>query len=825
MNRVARIFGLAVEVANYRVVVRSTVLLFLLSVVFGHWVVTSIVKHEGMELSEALNHTVEVATLNLLQWNHHQQHIAKMWGDDPRLFALVEGHIAAHHRSGGDTHHQPIIDLLHSTVVEEGYHGFMVVTPDMQRIVSHAVHNGHGPLPENMVPYLKRALSGERYITPPIYPDFGDGFWPGDLPHDRPAQFVLSPVMDHQGRAVAVLVFHISPYRGWTEILSMARYNQSAETYLVDRNGILVSDSRFLDQMKVLGLAAPERGSLIGVRIELPPSADSGESVPFTHAASQVTRGEDGDHVTSPYRDYRGVGVVGAWRWIDELEVGIISEIDHEEGYRGIIGIERIFWIVVAALTLVGTVVMGYFFLNSRALEEREGRERLARETAEQEKVAVHNRATHDPLTGVPNQVLLEEVGGQLLKRASRNGYRLCLLFLDLDGFKQVNDLHGHQTGDRLLCMVAERLQKGIRESDLLSRWGGDEFVVLLDDCGSNEGVSKVANKLVAAVSAPYRINYLLLHVGLTIGISCYPEDGYQLGGLIRRSNIAMYHAKERCRGSHLFFHSGLAEESGSLPEEPEMVRRIQQAIDNDTLTLYWQKITSLPADSPSPWTAAEVLVRLPGDEGVRSLDNFMQIAERYGLISALDRWVFNNTLRWISSHRRQIEGMEFISINISAETLSSREFLADAIDWIEQFGIEPERLCFEITERTLLSNLIQATQAINMLQGVGCRFALDDFGTGISSFTYLKQLSLDFVKIDGSFVEGVVHAEEDRIIVQTINEIAHQLDIKTIAEHVSSEEILQRIAQMGVDYGQGYLFARPCPIGEESGYSSSPSS
>lgn len=836
-------FGLVLEVANYRLVTLSAALLFLVVAVSGYWIVSSIVKHEGEELREVLGHTADVATHNLIQWNHHQQHIAKMWGNDPRLLTLVESHSTAHHHSSGeqplpDKEHQPIIDLLSLTVVDEGYYGFMVITPDLQRIVSHRVKNGHGSVPESLIPYAERAFSGERFITPPIFVDDGNRFWPEDIWRDIPTQFIFSPIMDHQGRVTALLSFHYPPHQGWTPILSVARYNESAETYLVDRNGMMVSESRFLDQLKEIGAIPQERNSTVGVTVK-PLSVDGGATPPLTYAAREVTKKRDGHHVTSSYRDYRGAEVAGTWRWIEELGVGLISEIDVEEGYRGALRLQETYWMAVVAVTLLGLVFIGYFYFKSEALENRERRQQLARHKAEQEREVARNKATHDPLTGLPNRILLTELGAQMLIRASRNGYPVCLLFMDMDGFKKINDLHGHTIGDKLLKVAAGRLKEVTRGSDVVCRWGGDEFVMLLDDCGSNEQVSTIADKVISVISKSYRINDLSLRVGLTVGICCYPVDGVNLGNLIRGADIAMYHAKSTNRGGHYFFHKELLKNLNELSDEmgllvtdrehefvkqPKMIHRIRQAIDNDTLILYWQEIRPLPATAPHSWVAAEVLVRMAGEEGVLAPRDFIPVAEQYGLMRDLDRWVCKATLRWMGEHRKQVEGMELISINISAESLSDKEFLADTTQWIERFKVNPKRLCFEISERFLMSNRIQSHQTIDILHGLGCLFALDDFGTGISSFSYLKQLPLDFVKIDGSFIEGMVHTKEDRMIVQSINEIAHQMNLKTIAEFVSSEETLQNVTQMGMDYGQGYLFSKPCPIGEGSGYESSSS-
>lgn len=625
--------GLMVQRVSYRKVSLIVGLLLLLVAVVGQFTVTLIMRYEAGELREKLNGTVDVSINGLINWAHHQKHVIEMAADHPKVVGFVEKHIADHHGSSKPQPHdghyddsRSIIKLLESLIHEEGYIGFSIFTPDMRRILDYREGTTYKVLPAYSHPYAKRALSGETFISPPTLFDTRDRYWPMYLPKNIPSLFTLSPIKDSEGKVIAAISFHLSPYKGWTSVVSSARYGSSAKIYLVDRNGAMISESRFLDDLKGLGLVLEGRNSAIGITVKPPPVAD-GHAPSLTVAARSLSQNMRGHSVLSPYPDYRGVSVVGSWRWIEELGVGVISELDYKDGFSWVLRIQKIYWSTVIVTALLVLLFISYFYVTTQFLEKGVQHERLRRLKAEQDWEIARHDSTHDLLTALPNRILFVEIGRQILKRASRAGYPACLLFMDLDRFKLVNDVYGHIVGDRVLKEAAHRMGREVRESDVLCRWGGDEFLMLLENCGPNKKVSELANKIISSVSAPYYINELELEIGLTIGIGCFPVDGHWVNDLIRHADVAMYNAKKQYRGTHNFFNKEmLVENKASLETEKSLLFRhamTEAEKQRNDLLLQVIESLSLAIDQRDSYTAnhqkrvSDVAVNIASDLGL----------------------------------------------------------------------------------------------------------------------------------------------------------------------------------------------------------------
>jgi len=419
-------------------------------------------------------------------------------------------------------------------------------------------------------------------------------------------------------------------------------------------------------------------------------------------------------------------------------------------------------------------------------------------------------KATHDALTGLVNRREFEMRLDDALATAKQEGAGHALCYLDLDQFKVVNDSCGHRAGDELLVQLSTQLQECIRDSDTLARLGGDEFGVLLDHCPL-ERAQKITETLRQAVREfSFVWDGKSFEIGVSIGlVEISAESGTQ-AELLSAADSACYIAKDLGRNRVHVSHSGdevVAEHQGQM----RWVQRINEALKDDRFALYCQSVVPiLDEDAPH---YHEILVRMIDSDGsIIVPGQFLPAAERYNLMSAIDRWVVSNSLRAVSEAGDRV-GKDLFAINLSGESISDASFLSFVVEQIDSSGVAPERICFEITETVAIANFMQANKFISLLRGMGCLFALDDFGSGLSSFGYLKRLSVNFLKIDGHLVHDIADNLVDQAMVEAINRIGHTMGVKTIAEFVENDEILARLRSIGVDYAQGYGIGRPCPL------------
>ena len=422
----------------------------------------------------------------------------------------------------------------------------------------------------------------------------------------------------------------------------------------------------------------------------------------------------------------------------------------------------------------------------------------------------LQRQANEDPLTGLPNRRAFEHQLTQLLERDEGN-HVLC--YLDLDQFKVVNDTCGHLAGDELLRQLTNILGRIVRDSDTLARLGGDEFGILLINCSLDQALEATERLREGVYDYRFCWEEQVFSVGVSIGLV---EVGIQATvkrdrtSALSAADAACFAAKEAGR-NRVHVYTPKDDELMARQGEMQWFSRLQSALDENRLLLYCQPIAAIN-DYQSP-KHYEILVRLQENDHIISPGAFLPAAERYNLIGQVDRWVVQKTLAWLQQNSTGQLPRGMVSINLSGLSLSDARFREDLYQWVQSAELPPGKLCFEITESAAISQLDSVVDFMTRMRTLHCLFALDDFGSGLSSFGYLKQLPVDFLKIDGRLVRDIVNDPVDRVMVQAINTIGKAIGIKTIAEFVESEAIATQLEAIGVDYVQGWYLGEPKPI------------
>ncbi len=428
-------------------------------------------------------------------------------------------------------------------------------------------------------------------------------------------------------------------------------------------------------------------------------------------------------------------------------------------------------------------------------------------QTAALETKAMHD-ATHDSVTDLPNRVLFCDRVTQAISLSRREKKKIAIILLDLDRFKEINDTLGHLNGDRLLKLVAMRLESVLRESDTLARFGGDEFAILLTGITDDEVVSLVASKIQRSLTSPFILDELTLDVQASAGIVIFPEHGEDSDTLIQRADVAMYVAKQGNKGS-VIYKKELDQHS---PHRLTLMGELRQAIENDDLLLHFQP--QIRASSNKP-IGVEVLVRWQHSiHGLMPPDDFIGLAERTGLIKPLTRWVLKHALQkgalWHSS------GLKVnLAVNLSAKNLLDPDFPEMLTGVILSTEFPKDYLLLEITETAIMADPELALDVLNRIADMGVRISIDDFGTGYSSLSYLKKLPVSELKIDKSFVKDMMSNKNDAAIVKATIDLAHNLDLEVVAEGVEDEATMEKLHSLSCDIYQGYYFSRPVPSKE----------
>ncbi len=413
--------------------------------------------------------------------------------------------------------------------------------------------------------------------------------------------------------------------------------------------------------------------------------------------------------------------------------------------------------------------------------------------------------AQHDALTGLPNRVLLNDRIGQAIASARRYGRRVVVLFLDLDGFKYINDSLGHSIGDKLLQSVAKRLQGCVRTSDTVSRQGGDEFVALLAEAEQSEDAALIAGRMLELVAQAYSIDRHDLHVTASIGVSLYPDDGLDAETLIKNADTAMYQAKANGRQSFQFFKPDM---NVRAVERQSLEEGLRCALERQEFLLHYEPKISLRTGAI---TGAEALIRWQHPtRGLISPAEFVPIAEECGLIRPIGNWVLREACKQARAWVDAGLPVGTMAVNVSAMQLRDGNFLEGVFAVLQDTGLDGRVLDLELTESVLMNHAESSASILQTLREAGIRVTVDDFGTGYSSLSYLRNLPVDALKIDQSFVRQITSAGDDATIVTAVINMARSLKLRVIAEGVETQEELVFLQTHRCDEAQGYYFSRP---------------
>jgi diguanylate cyclase (GGDEF)-like protein/PAS domain S-box-containing protein len=420
-------------------------------------------------------------------------------------------------------------------------------------------------------------------------------------------------------------------------------------------------------------------------------------------------------------------------------------------------------------------------------------------------------QADHDALTGLSNRNKFDRYLKRAIVLAHHENTEHALCYLDLDQFKIINDTCGHLAGDELLRQLGELLRKHIRQYDFVARLGGDEFGILMYNCSSSQAFQACEKLRDLIKDFSFAWEDRSFTIGVSIGVSSINTVSGNAVDLLKEADAACYAAKEKGRNRvHVFRPDD--EELAMRRGEMQWVEKIRQGLEKNRFVLYGQPI--VPIHDTDEGLHFEVLLRYRDDRGnIIPPGAFLPAAERYNLASELDRWIIATLLEWLATHPDFLKTLSLCSINLSGLSLSDETMLSFISEQFDRWAIPTNKVCFEITETAAIANFSYATNFINQLKGQGCLFSLDDFGSGLSSFAYLKNLPVDYLKIDGLFVKDILHDEVDLAMVKSINEVGHVMNKKTIAEFVENEAIFNLLKTLGIDYAQGYGIGRPVPL------------
>ena len=416
---------------------------------------------------------------------------------------------------------------------------------------------------------------------------------------------------------------------------------------------------------------------------------------------------------------------------------------------------------------------------------------------------SLRHQAMHDALTGLPNRTMLFEKLERVIEESRAGGLKLALMLMDLDRFKEVNDTFGHQFGDALLKQVSFRLQNQLRGDDFAARLGGDEFAVVLPHVADSTSAATTARRILGTLEQPFVIDGQVLEVGGSIGIALFPEHGGDARTLLRRADVAMYAAKQKQSG--FSFHE--EDQESRTPDQLALVVELRGAVERGELVAHYQPKLHMRSGL---MTRAEVLVRWNHPQrGHLGPSHFIPLAERTGLIRGVTDWLLDHTVG--QCRVWQDAGAPIhIAVNVSARSLLDQELPGKVQDALDRWGVEPRFLKIEITESSIMADPAHALAILSMLQSMGVRLSVDDFGTGYSSLTHLRELPIDEIKIDKSFVIGMRTSDADAAIVRTVIDLAHNLGKQVCAEGVEDPETWQLLKSLGCDLAQGYWIARP---------------
>ena len=429
---------------------------------------------------------------------------------------------------------------------------------------------------------------------------------------------------------------------------------------------------------------------------------------------------------------------------------------------------------------------------------------RLLREIAYQ--------ANHDHLTGLVNRVYFEERLQALIERTRLTNQEHAVFYFDLDQFRKVNDTCGHFAGDQILKQIATLLKQKHRKTDTIARLGGDEFGIILENCSAEEGCA-LADEMCRLIK-DYRFSWegKPISISVSVGVAIVNTKTVNFDKLMGAADQACCIAKEK-GGNRYHLYQDDDFDLSRLHGEMKLLPLINRAFEDNRFCLYYQPIVPVDGQTPPSWF--EILIRLFDERGDKLLPGrILPVVQRYNMMLEIDRWVLDRFFQYFQENESCLRGKPYtFNINLSGAALNDDYFLEYIEDLFAQYKVPPQQVCFELTETIAIANFNQALNFIQKLKAFGCRFALDDFGSGLSSFSYLKFLPFDYLKIDGNFVKNINENLIDQEMVKMINTVAHLMGIQTIAEFVEEQAVQEQLGVIGVDYMQGYWIAKPAPL------------
>lgn len=416
--------------------------------------------------------------------------------------------------------------------------------------------------------------------------------------------------------------------------------------------------------------------------------------------------------------------------------------------------------------------------------------------------------SNYDPLTGLMNRTLLHTRLEQAILASKKQGTLLAVCFIDLDDFKFINNRYGHHTGDQVLIEVASRFKKQMRENDFLSRVGGDEFILVIQDLISEEHALKVMDDLLSLFNKPVEINQTSLNISISVGVSFYPQHGLTVDRLSRNADTAMYQAKKTGKNTFKVYCESMTRDLvGRLQLEDDL----KEAVINQQFELYYQPKVNLKSRRV---VGLEAVIRWNHPtKGVVSPGQFIPLAEELGFIVAMGEWVLKQACLDLLKLQEQANFYGTIAVNVSGVQLEKGDFAAAAKKIMQQTGVNPKEIELEITETAIMNNPVRWISLLSELKALGFKISIDDFGTGYSSLSYLKKLPVNKLKIDKTFIDDLTFDEDDHVIVSAIVSLAGAMNMVCLAEGIETESQLNKLIEIGCEQGQGYLFSKPLPL------------
>ena len=419
----------------------------------------------------------------------------------------------------------------------------------------------------------------------------------------------------------------------------------------------------------------------------------------------------------------------------------------------------------------------------------------------------IEHMAYHDPLTALPNRQLFYDRISVAIKHSQRNKLKISVLFIDLDNFKKINDSYGHAVGDMLLKQVAQNIKHSCRSDDTVARIGGDEFAALLPEIETEKDIIEIAKRIVSLLAQPYEIEGHKCYIGASIGITVYPTDGKTPDDLIKNADIAMYSAKTVGKNRYHFFKKEMNEE---VTRQIDLENKLRKGWKKKEVAVYYQPKVNL---NSGKICGLEALLRWDNGEGTLiSPATIIPIAEKTGLITKIDEWVLRDACKYLAEGSNEHLQDKIISVNLSAINFSRKNLANRIFKITEEMGVSQKNIELEITESILIHNVEVAKKILNEMSNVGLRIAMDDFGKGHSSLNYLMEFPFSTVKIDKSFVDNLATDSKSRAITKAIINLAHDMEMKVLAEGVEKQDQLDILYEFGCDEIQGYIFSKPIP-------------